>query len=192
MGDAVPSKIWPRSPEHPAQVEERTILRHNYCETYGAVALRPLAEDDIEYVRILRNRYRDCFLFSGEISAPAQKKWYSAYLEKDADYMFTVYLGERRIGAAAIYEVDRDAGTGEFGRLMIERQDPPIKGLGADAVRAACRVAFEQMGLHRLKLYVYCDNVPAQITYLKAGFRPTDVFAEDSGRKILRMESVGV
>lgn len=165
-------------------------MRHNYCAAFGAVTIRPLEEEDIEYVRILRNHHRGCFLLSGEISAPEQKKWYSAYLEKDGDYMFTVCLGERRIGAVAVYNVDKKALTGEFGRLMIERQNPPVKGLGADAVRAACRAAFEQMGLSRLNLYVYCDNVSAQITYLKAGFCPTDVFMEESGRRILQMERV--
>lgn len=167
-------------------------MQHEFYGGSGKVLLRPLREDDIEYIRILRNRHRECFLFSGEISAGAQKQWYTTYLKKEGDYIFTVCLGERSIGAVAIYEVDKGTGTGEFGRLMIERQSPIIKGLGVDTTKAACQIAFEQMGLSKLKLEVYCDNIAAQITYLKAGFRPTDTFMDKDGKNVLQMERMNI
>lgn len=163
-------------------------MQHEFYGGSGAAMLRPLRENDIEYIRILRNRYRECFLFSDEISVDAQKQWYITYQKKTGDYMFAVYFGERRVGAVAIYGVDEDTQTGEFGRLMLEKQVPSVKGLGVDTTRAACRIAFEQLRLFQLKLKVYCDNVIAQITYLKAGFCPTDILVERDGKKVLQME----
>lgn len=90
-----------------------------------------------------------------------------------------------RKGAVSIYEI-KD-GCAEFGRLLIDRDAAGRGGLGVDATRAACKLAFEQLGVEQIALEVYCDNPAAQITYLKAGFWPSSVFSDDGQQPMVQM-----
>lgn len=162
-------------------------MKHSYHISSGRVQLFPLAIEDIEKMRRLRNQNRHCFVFSGEITSDAQTRWYESYLSKENDYMFSVLYNGRWIGVVSIYDVDRVNAVAEFGRLLIDRNIAGIGGLGVDTTRAACEIAFSQLGINKIILEVYADNVAAQITYLKAGFVSTDMFEDDSGRKMLRM-----
>lgn len=45
------------------------------------------------------------------------------------------------------------------------------RGFGGALMRAVCRLAFDERGLHRLTLYVFDDNAAAIACYLRAGFR---------------------
>lgn len=163
-------------------------MRHTLRGAHGTVDLYPLEKEDIEFVRILRNRNRDRFLYSQEISADAQQKWYADYLEKPGDYMFTVWLHGRRVGAVAIYQVDLQAKSAEFGRLMIDREAAGVRGLGVDTTLAACKIACGQLGLHTITLEVYEDNEAAKVTYQRAGFVSVGSACDDTGKKIIKME----
>lgn len=164
---------------------ENIRMKHSYCAASGAVELRPLVEAETENLRQLRNRSRHMFIFSGEITPEGQQAWYVQYLGAPGDYMFSVYYQNRWIGAVSIYEV-KD-GCAEFGRLLIDRDAAGRGGLGVDATRAACKIAFEQLGVERIALEVYCDNPAAQITYLKAGFRPISIFSNNGKRPMIHM-----
>lgn len=161
-------------------------MRHTLTGGFGAVRLGPLLESELEHVRLLRNQNRERFVFSGEITPEGQRAWYDRYLEAPGDYMFSVYYENRWIGAVSIYEVTDDCA--EFGRLLIDRDAAGRSGLGVDATKAACEIAFERLGMERIALEVYCDNPAAQITYLKAGFRPISVFPDDGQRPMVQMQ----
>lgn len=163
-------------------------MRHTLHGAYGAVTLRPLEREDIEFVRVLRNRNRESFLYSQEISSPAQQQWYDRYLQEPGDYMFAVCLQGRLVGAAAIYQVDCAAGTAEFGRLMIDRKAAGMGGLGLETTRAVCGIALEQLGIHTVVLEVYADNEAAKVTYQRAGFIPVGTACDSTGKKVIQME----
>jgi len=67
---------------------------------------------------------------------------------------------------------DTDFVRGEAVLQSIAIGDPAYRGggYGTDAVRVISRYAFEEMGLHRLTLWVVADNVRAVRAYKKAGF----------------------
>ena len=159
------------------------------CEIVsGRVRLAPLTEEGAEKMRLLRNRHRDCFVYSGEISAEAQKKWFEAYREKPDDHMFSVFSRESGawIGAVGLYDVRGD--EAEFGRLLIDREAAGTGGFGVDATLAVCRIGFEQLHLQRIVLEVYADNIAAIKTYEKAGFRRFGEAEDTEGRSMLCME----
>jgi len=164
-------------------------MRHNYSLEYQKVALCPLAEEDSEKLRILRNQSSSKFIDASYISREAQSSWYHNYLDKANDYMFSVRLrrGNGWIGAAGIYNIDPMEKVGEFGRIVIDRQAAGEGGFGVVTTKAVCLIAFTQLHLNKLKLEVYYDNIPALITYLKAGFLPVGM-AESGHKRLVKME----
>lgn len=163
-----------------------TLLEHQFFVEKNHLLLRPLLIDDIESMRLLRNRNRNYFLFSEQITVEEQNTWYKSYQNKEKDYMFSIFYKQFWIGAVAIYDV-KD-GHGEFGRLMIDSSREGCKGLGVRVTKMISEIAFLEMNLHVLDLEVYCDNVAAQITYLKAGFLPVGIFSTVDGTKMLQMQ----
>lgn len=163
-------------------------MKHEYVLAYGRVILRPLEMEDAEKMRILRNKNRRFFVCSEEITEEQQQQWYKTYLNRKNDYLFSVFYQEKWVGTVSLYDVDTEQSCAEFGRLMIDRDAAGIGGLGLDATQAACRIAFEDLGIHTVKLEVYEDNEAAKATYLKAGFAPVETFCDNSGQKMIRME----
>jgi len=161
-------------------------MKHTYSVRLGELQLRPLEEADLENVRLLRNRNRQWFVYSGEITQERQKTWYQQYLLQDGDYMFSAFYRNIWIGAAALY--DTADGQTEFGRLLVDRVAAGRGGLGTEITKAICQIGFEQLSIKTICLEVYTDNIPAQVTYLKAGFRPTDMIRDPNGRKMLCMD----
>jgi len=149
-------------------------MRHTYEYEEGRIVLKPLEKEDIEALRILRNKMRHCFLNTQIISPENQEAWYESYLKKDRDYMFKIVKKEKPtefIGAIAIYDVDDANRSAEFGRLIVDKEIAPEKGLGYDAVKAICKFSFGVLQLSQIRAFVLTDNERALKTYLKVGFR---------------------
>ncbi len=147
-------------------------MKHNYSMSYGRVELDALTLADAQLLRQLRNKNSSKFFDSSEITEEAQAKWYTGYLAKENDYMFSVLLlpEKKWVGAVSIYCVDPDVKTAEFGRLVIDRESTEERGLGVDTTLAACAFAFDMLGLETVMLEVFDDNIAAVRTYEKAGF----------------------
>lgn len=162
---------------------------HNaYCMQLGPTRLIPLSAEDSEKMRVLRNKNRNCFVYSGEISEQAQAAWYQSYLERTDDYMFSViYVPTGMwIGAVGLYDIA--GGEAEFGRLLVDGTAVGKRGLGVPVTEAACRIGFESIGLQRIRLEVYADNMAAVKTYEKAGFSYFGGCKDKTGRDMLCME----
>lgn len=148
-------------------------MRHDYSIASEELLLSPLAEEDIEYLRQLRNREenRRCFLHDALIEKERQQSWYRNYLDKEGDYMFSVRERETGhiCGAVAIYALSQDKREAEFGRLLIDPERAG-RGWGYEATRLACRLAFEQLKTESLSLEVFADNERALKIYERAGF----------------------
>lgn len=154
--------------------------------------LCPLSPEDSEKYRRLRNHEcnRRCFLFSGIITADAQRSWYGNYLKKDDDYMFSIYNQTGQfLGGAALYNIQAD--TAEFGRLLIDRTTAGKGGTGRRVLMLLCRLAKEQLRLSRLHLEVFEDNLPAKKTYEKSGFICKKRYLSPDGTRYLNyMEKI--
>ena len=169
-------------------------MEHTYEYAYGRVVLKPLERKDIEELRVLRNRERQYFLSQGIIMPEGQITWYDSYLKKENDIMFKVARADRLekfIGAIAVYDIDKSAGCAEFGRLVIDKEKAPEKGIGLEATVAACNFAFEKLGVSRITAVAVKDNERALKVYAKAGFRVCDdsdeeVYVLEVTRELLR------
>ena len=142
--------------------------------------------EDIQKLRELRNKNAVFFIYSEYISENDQEVWYSNYLNKRFDIMFKISLMDDPkgfIGAVALYEINPERKTAEFGRIVIDKEQTAQKGLGYDATVCACKIGFEQLGLDRIVLEVFSDNMSAVKTYNKAGFK-----TYEANGNILKME----
>ncbi|HEX4814064.1 MAG TPA: GNAT family protein [Nonomuraea sp.] len=74
------------------------------------------------------------------------------------------------IGYVALGDTDFRHGEAIVQSIAIGDADRRGGGYGTDALRVICRYAFEEMGLHRLMLWVVADNAPAIRAYTKVGF----------------------
>ncbi|MCK2214904.1 GNAT family N-acetyltransferase [Actinomadura sp. ATCC 31491] len=76
----------------------------------------------------------------------------------------------RLIGYVALGGTDFRHGEAELQSIAIADRDRRGGGYGTDALRVICRYAFEEMGLHRLTLWVVADNTAAVRAYTRVGF----------------------
>ena len=167
-------------------------MKHEYISSYGRVQIKPLTWEEAEQMRLLRNRNNSNFFDAKEITIEMQKKWYENYLTTEGDFMFSVFLKDtdQWVGAVSIYHVDLQSMTGEFGRLLIDKEKTEQRGLGVDTTYAACKFAFEKLGLKMVHLEVYADNLAALKTYEKSGFKLCKKRNEEEKTSILYMEKV--
>lgn len=164
---------------------------HKFEGKYDKIILEPLKKEDIEDLRLLRNKKenRECFIYQKEISKEEQEKWFEKYLEKETDIMFVVSLKEdkRPIGYVALYDIDNEKKNCEFGRIIVDKTKVLEKGIGTQITKCCCDIGFEKLGMNMIYLEVFSDNIPALKTYLKVGFIERKRYIKND-REIIYME----
>lgn len=167
--------------------KEDILMKHCYELKSEKIILKPLEEKDIESLRVLRNQASKFFITQKYITKEQQKQWYKTYLYKQNDYMFKVVLCSNPnefVGAVALYDVDKEKGTAEFGRIVVDNKK--AQGIGKDIVNAICKFGYEELGLVKIVCTVFKDNEKAVQIYKKIGF---EVMKEKDG--LLYMEKYG-
>ena len=100
-------------------------MKHDYKYLSHRVQLRPLEQEDIEPLRILRNQNRQYFLSQQEITKKEQEEWYRSYLTRMNDIMFKIAKNER-LAMAGIEVVEARinylAYAPEIAAVMLRRQ----------------------------------------------------------------------
>jgi RimJ/RimL family protein N-acetyltransferase len=76
--------------------------------------------------------------------------------------------GAELLGSISVHRIDRDQGDGEIGYWIAPSARG--RGLAALAAEAACRWAFEDLGLHRIQLFHAVENLASARVAEKAGF----------------------
>jgi RimJ/RimL family protein N-acetyltransferase len=87
-----------------------------------------------------------------------------------ADHRLNIDIEDgRTIGTIGLHEVSPENRSAWMG-IMIGEKDCWSKGYGTDAIITLLRFAFGEMGLHRVELQVYADNLRGIACYKKCGF----------------------
>ena len=151
-----------------------------------SIYIRELHKDDIEFLRVLRNRSvnRKNFIYQKEISCESQQIWFNSYLKNFQDYMYSV-VRKSIIGFAAIYDINNN--EAEFGRLIVDKDKYNQPGLGKFILKYLINIARDEFHLQKLKLEVFADNIPALKIYEQCGFKEYDSASLDN-RILIKME----
>jgi RimJ/RimL family protein N-acetyltransferase len=75
------------------------------------------------------------------------------------------------VGHIQIMAIDRQNRSARLGRVLIGPEERRGQGLGLEMVRAALRIAFDTLQIHRVDLFVFDFNTRAIACYKRAGFR---------------------
>jgi RimJ/RimL family protein N-acetyltransferase len=165
-------------------------MKHDYQEMFQYIKLCPFEAEHSEKYRMLRNRpeVRKMFKQESEITEEQQRMWYASYLNNKDDFMFSI-IDEKNefIGACSIYNIDEKSSTGEFGRIIVDSKFSG-KGYAYKATVAASLIAKYELGLKKLVLEVFEDNIKAVKSYIRGGYHIVDELYDVTERKLLRME----
>ncbi|CAB1256741.1 N-acetyltransferase GCN5 [Vibrio cholerae] len=74
--------------------------------------------------------------------------------------------------------------------LVIKHFGARGKGLGTEVTRLVTNYGFRELGLHRIELTAYCDNVAAIKAYEKAGYQHEGIKRESGYRNGRFMDKV--
>ena len=74
----------------------------------------------------------------------------------------------RIVGSLCLYDFSQDSCF--FGKILVGDEEAHGRKIGLNATKAAVKLAFEQLRMKEIKLYVYSENKCALKVYKKAGF----------------------
>ncbi|PEO39940.1 GNAT family N-acetyltransferase [Bacillus wiedmannii] len=141
----------------------------------NSLMIREIKEADIESIRLWRNQseIKQYFINNADINKFQQRQWFKNYLTKTDDIMFMVEENinfKKAIGTVALYNINTETKSVEFGRLMIGHLPAQGKGYGKQATILACKYAFTKLDSLEIHLYVLRDNEKAIKLYKNIGF----------------------
>ena len=158
------------------------------------VYLRPMEMADTERIVNWRNQdfvrknfiYQDLFTEEGHLS------WIRTQVEPGHVVQFIICLQDgREIGSVYFRDIDREAGTAEYG-IFIGEEDALGSGYGTAAAKEALDYAFTKLHMRKIFLRFLSDNVGAWKSYEHAGFcmadREETVMTLQGERKVRFME----
>ena len=83
----------------------------------------------------------------------------------------------RHLGNVSIWHVSRTFRSGEIGYWI--RTDETGLGIATEVTRAALRIGFEELGMHRMVLRIALGNVPSERVAQKLGFAREGLLREE-------------
>jgi RimJ/RimL family protein N-acetyltransferase len=144
------------------------------------VRLRPLQAEDLEMTLRWRNQdhIRCQFINTDLIEFEGHKRRFERYLQKDYDYVFIFETTEEPsvpIGQIAVYDVDRQQGTCEIGRLMLGDSEYAGRGFSTEAYGLLIKFIKEQLRMRTIKVVVKETNLPSVAIQKHFGFSVVDL-----------------
>lgn len=157
--------------------------------------IRPITPEDTEKIVAWRNKdfVRKNFIYQQPFTVEGHKAWLKEQVEPGHVAQFIICLADgREIGSVYLRDIDREAGTAEYG-VFIGEEDALGKGFGTRAAAQMLDYGFGTLRLERIFLRLLEDNGRAEKSYEKAGFRRIEgkrerVCLEQGTRDVLFME----
>lgn len=138
-----------------------------------AVYLRPMQEADTDRIVTWRNkdRVRHNFIYQKPFTREGHLNWLHTQVEPGhvVQFMICEKTSGRAVGSVYFRDIDREKKCAEYG-IFIGEDDAVGKGYGTQAAKLALACAFAELGLKRVFLRVFEDNIGARKSYEKAGF----------------------
>lgn len=143
------------------------------------LALRPMAETDLERVLTWRNheRVRQNMYTSHVISMDEHRAWFARISADPAQHHYLFVLQGRDMGVLSFTAVDRPHGRAHWGFYLTP--DAPPQGAGTALGVCALDFAFGPLGLRKLIGEVIAFNRPSLRLFDRLGFVQEGRFIED-------------
>jgi UDP-4-amino-4,6-dideoxy-N-acetyl-beta-L-altrosamine N-acetyltransferase len=138
----------------------------------AAVTLRPLSDADAELVvrwRALPEVHAQLFAQQPP-SLQSHREWFLRYAGSRDREEFVILLDARPVGTVGLSNIDHAHGRAEYG-ILIGEPDARRRGVARRASRLILEHAFLSLGLGRVYLSAFADNLAAIRLYERVGFR---------------------
>lgn len=146
------------------------------------VELKPITKEDTDYILKWRNsdRVRKNFIYQEPFTKEGHERWLETMIETGKAAQFIIYdkSSQQPVGSVYLRDIDPVNEKAEYG-IFIGETSAAGRGLGSEAARLTVQYGFEQLGLHKIFLRVFADNVGAIRSYEKAGFIKEGHFKAD-------------
>lgn len=145
------------------------------------VYLSPMCIEDAEtYCTWLNDEYVSGRIgLYGRVNSVLGEKEYIERVHKERTHYYAIVLKEndKLIGNIGIEDIDDISRTANIG-IFIGEEENRHKGYGSEALRLACKYAFDTLNLHSLHLWVFSFNETAISVYKKVGFKEAGCLRE--------------
>ena len=147
-----------------------------------AVTIRPVTEADTDKIVQWRNAPSvvSHFIYRTPLTREAHLNWFHSRVQTGEVAQFMIVDGEteQEVGSVYLRDIDRQNKKCEYG-IFIGEDSCRGKGIGSAAAKLALDYAFGTLGLNRVFLRVFADNVRAIKSYENAGFVYEGTFRDD-------------
>ena len=144
----------------------------------SGLIIRPLCEDDITdaYLKWFRDREVTKYLEASHITRQDSIEFFRLGVStaKYRVYAVCIQSNGEHIGNMKLGPVDAINGVTDL-TIVIGARSRWGKGYGCEAIRSGIDMAFNQMGLRKIAVGIYADNVGSLNAYARAGFVPEAV-----------------
>lgn len=147
-------------------------MEHSYGAKLNQLQLKPLGDEDLEFLRQWRNDkiISKYFRKIDYISVQQQTEWYQRYLSEEGIYYWSITKDGKVIGALSIYNYNLVMQSAEIGKIMIGDPIARGKGYGYQSLIMAMKIGIDFLKLKFFNLNVHEHNLVAFSMYKKAGF----------------------
>ena len=153
---------------------------------YGErIALGPMEERDTTDIIRWRNTdfVRKNFIYQKPFTVESHHHWIETMVNtgKVVQFMICPYEAgklENAVGSVFLRDIDEVHHKAEYG-IFIGEEAALSQGYGTEAAQLMLQYAFETLHLHKVMLRVLAENVRAQKSYEKAGFRQEAYLKDD-------------
>lgn len=142
------------------------------------IRLRPIEREDLPLLQLWRNHLKAYFREYRDLNMEHQRQWFESLTNDRRTMMWVIeVVGEgRSIGVCGWTYIDWLNRHAELS-IYIGRDDYRGKGYGTAVLAEMHRIAFDELGLHRVYLEVY-DYNPAKHLYERAGYKHCGVWRQ--------------
>lgn len=153
-----------------------------YRDDAAGIYLRLMTYDDTEHIIRWRNsdEVRKNFIYQVLFTRESHENWIKTMVEtgKVVQMMICEVKNGLAVGSVYVRDIDTTHQKAEYG-IFIGEDAARGRGYGTAAAKLMIRYCFEELGLHRLFLRVYANNIQAIRSYEKAGFVKEAYLRED-------------
>lgn len=145
------------------------------------VTLRQMSQGDMQMICDMFNdpELEDLVVgWAFPLSIEQQQQWFEKNLNDNRNFRFVIETPEDgAVGIATLIDIDWKNRRATHG-IKLANVERRAKGIGADAVMAIMRYAFDELGLHRLDGSWFDFNEASKRLYTKCGWKAEGVKRE--------------
>lgn len=166
----------------------------------NGIYLRLLTSEDTENIIKWRNsdKVRKHFIYQELFTRESHERWIFEMIDtgKVIQMIICEESSDTPIGSVYIRDIDKRHKKAEYG-IFIGADAARGRGYGTAAAKLMMQYSFQEIGLHKLFLRVFADNIQAIKSYEKAGFvkeayLKDEVYVENQYRDIVLMAAINI